>query len=131
MNILFQVASFVVVKNNEELLDYQAELRQGLFETLTGILQGLRGDQADLFIPYASPVVSFITDTVFQDTARTDEVIRGAVGVLGDLAHSLGTKVKPLLVQDSVKTIVKQCTKSDNEVTVDVATWAQEVIAKL
>eukprot|EP00026_Physarum_polycephalum_P002372 Phypoly_transcript_02378.p1 GENE.Phypoly_transcript_02378~~Phypoly_transcript_02378.p1 ORF type:complete len:872 (+),score=134.15 Phypoly_transcript_02378:215-2617(+) len=131
MNILFQVASFEVDKNNDEMVDYQNDLRQGLFETLTGILQGLRNDNPDQFLPYAAHVVSFITDTVFKDSARSDEVTRGAVGVLGDLAHSLGSKVKPLLVQDAVRKIVKQCANSDSEATCDVANWTEEVISKL
>ena len=181
------------------MVDYQNELRQGLFETLTGILQGLRNDQvrrreahaplarsafinptapspttsphhlishtsgpntqAGGSIPTVRATRSFVhpQDTIFKDTARSDDVTRGAVGVLGyanspsplsslllplsplsslrlsnmlcsDLAHSLGSKVKPLLVQDAVKQIVKQCSRSDSEVTQDVAAWAQEVI---
>jgi len=132
MNILMQAARFQVDKNNDELVDYQNDLREGIFEALTGIIQGLRtDDQADQFLPYAESVVTFVTEVVFKDPTRSDAVTRGAIGVLGDLAHSLKTKVKGLLTTEAVKGIVNQCLRSGIETTVEVATWAQEVIGKL
>lgn len=132
MNILMQAARFTVDKNNDEMVDYQNELREGIFEAFTGIIQGLRSDnQADQFLPFVESVIGFITEVVFKDNTRSDAVTRGAIGVLGDLAHSLQGKVKPYLTTDAVKTIVNQCVRSDVDSTAEVATWAQEVIAKL
>jgi len=132
MTILFQAASYEVDKTNDELVDYQNELREGIFEAFTGILQGLRTDnQAEQFLPYADNVILFIVSVVFKDQTRSDAVTRGAIGVLGDLAHSLGDKVKAQLQQDAVKTIISKCVSSDSETTQEVAQWTQEVIAKL
>jgi len=132
MTFLMQVASYQIDKSNDELVDFQNELREGIFEACTGIIQGLRSDgQADLFLPYVESVVKFITDVALRDTTRTDAVTRGAIGVLGDLAHSLGARVKPFLVADSVRSVINQCLRSDVDATVEVAQWAQEVIAKL
>jgi len=132
MNILMQAARFQVDKNNDEMVDYQNELREGIFEAFTGIIQGLRTDnQADLFLPFVEGVVHFIAEVVFKDPTRSDAVTRGAIGVLGDLAHSLQSKVKAYVTTDAVNGIVAQCVRSDVEPTSEVAAWAQEVIAKL
>eukprot|EP00026_Physarum_polycephalum_P002142 Phypoly_transcript_02146.p1 GENE.Phypoly_transcript_02146~~Phypoly_transcript_02146.p1 ORF type:complete len:854 (+),score=127.98 Phypoly_transcript_02146:100-2661(+) len=132
MNILFQAASYQVDKTNEEMVDYQNELREGIFEAFAGILQGLRtDDQADAFLPFAEHVVAFITGVIFIDPTRSEAVTRGAIGALGDLAHSLTHKVKPLLEQDAVRNIIAQ-SLSDCEPytpTYEVARWTQEVIA--
>jgi len=132
MNILMQAARFQVDKNNDEMVDYQNDLREGIFEALTGIIQGLRtDDQADQFLPFVETVVHFVTEVVFKDQTRSDAVTRGAIGVLGDLAHSLKSKVKPYLANEAVKTIINQCVRSSIESTAEVASWAQEVITKL
>jgi len=134
MNILFHAASYQVDKTNEEMVDYQNELREGIFEAFTGILQGLRtDDQADLFLPFAEHVVAFITGVIFQDQTRSEAVTRGAIGALGDLAHSLQHKVKFLLLQDSVKGVVVQCLQDcePDSPTYDVANWTHEVITRL
>jgi importin subunit beta-1 len=65
------------------MVDYQNELREGIFEAFAGIIQGLRTDnQADLFLPFAEHVVAFVIG-VFQDQTCAEAVTRGAIGVLG------------------------------------------------
>lgn len=66
------------------MVDYQNELREGIFEAFAGILQGLRTDnQADLFLPFAEHVVAFVVDVIFKDETRSEAVTRGAIGALG------------------------------------------------
>jgi len=131
MTMLQQATTITVDTRDDELVDYLNQLREGIFEAYTGIIQGLRTDnQADLFLPHVQYVVSFVGH-VFQDSSRSDAVTRGAIGVLGDIGHSLGSKVKQQLHQDFVRALIQECTQTDSDSTREVAQWAQEVINKL
>lgn len=131
MSMLQQASSTTVDTNDFDLVDYLNQLREAIFEAYTGIIQGLRGDNAgDHFLPFVVHVVSFV-GFVFQDKSRSDAVTRGALGVLGDLAHALGSKVKQQLQQPFVKQLITQCLQSDSSQTREVAQWAKEVLSKL
>jgi len=132
MNMLQQASTTTVDLNDYDLVDYLNQLREGIFEAYTGIVQGLRTDGlADPhFIPYASHVINFV-GFVFSDNTRTESVTRGAVGVLGDLAHALGGQVKQPLQAPFVKELLAECMKSENPQTSDVAQWAKDVINAL
>jgi len=129
MNILQQASTTTVDMNDYDLVDYLNQLREGIFEAYTGIIQGLRSDSmADPhFVPYVSHVVNFV-GFVYSDNSRSETVTRGAVGVLGDLAHALGQQVKQQLSQSFVKELLAECLKSDSTATQDVALWAKDVI---
>lgn len=131
MSMLQQATTIQVDTRDDELVDYLNQLREGIFEAYTGILQGLRTDnQAEQFLTHVNYVVSFVGH-VYQDNTRSDAVTRGAIGVLGDMAHALGAKVKPTLHQDFVKALIQECTTSDSDATRDVALWVQDVVNKL
>lgn len=131
MSMLQQASATSVDTNDFDLVDYLNQLRESIFEAYTGIIQGLRSDNtADHFLPFVAHVVSFV-GFVFQDKTRSDSVTRGALGVLGDLAHALGAKVKQQLQQPFVKQLINQCLQSDSSQTRDVAQWAKEVLTKL
>lgn len=129
--ILQQAAGLQVDPNDDEQLEYLNQLREGIFEAYTGIIQGLRTDnQGDQFLPHVPFIVGFVGH-VYQDVSRSDAVTRGAIGVLGDVGHSLGSKVKSQLQQDFIKALLHESAMSDNDSTREVATWAQGVINKL
>jgi importin subunit beta-1 len=132
MNMLQQASATQVDMNDYDLVDYLNQLREGIFEAYTGIIQGLRSDGvADPnLLPYISHIVNFV-GYVFSDNSRSEAVARGAVGVLGDLAHALGAQVKQQLSQTFVKDLIQECIKSDSTQTQDVAQWAKDVVNKL
>eukprot|EP01089_Gocevia_fonbrunei_P015548 TRINITY_DN456_c0_g1_i1.p1 TRINITY_DN456_c0_g1~~TRINITY_DN456_c0_g1_i1.p1 ORF type:complete len:855 (-),score=233.22 TRINITY_DN456_c0_g1_i1:89-2653(-) len=130
---MLQQASGTVVKDmsDYDFVDYVNQLREDIFEAYTSIIQGLRTDnKADLFLPYVEQVLTFV-DRVWNDNSRNDAVTRGAVGVLGDLGHSLGGKVRNYLHNPLVNAIINETLSSSNHQTKDVANWAKGVIAGL
>jgi importin subunit beta-1 len=78
------------------------------------------------FTPFVQHIVNFV-NFVCSDPNRSDNVTRGAVGVLGDIGQALGAKAKPYLQQPFIKNILDDCQKSENASTRDVAQWAREV----
>lgn len=92
MHMLAAAAQTKVDTGNYDMVDYLNQLREGILEAYTGILQGLREDKrGDLFLPYAEGVFLFL-HAISTDAERDDAVLRTAVGVIGDIAHTLGPK---------------------------------------
>jgi len=134
MNMLQQASTTTIPDLTDyDFVDYVNQLREDIFEAYTSIIQGLRTDgKADLFLPHVEHVVGFVSH-VWSDNTKTDGVTRGAVGVLGDLAHALGSnqKVKSILQHEVVQTIINECVNSNVQQTRDVAKWAKSVIGKI
>eukprot|EP01112_Ceratiomyxa_fruticulosa_P013181 TRINITY_DN3691_c0_g1_i3.p1 TRINITY_DN3691_c0_g1~~TRINITY_DN3691_c0_g1_i3.p1 ORF type:complete len:854 (-),score=220.38 TRINITY_DN3691_c0_g1_i3:421-2982(-) len=131
MPMLQQASATTVNMDNDEMVDYLNELREGIFEAYTGILQGLRSDEkADQAFSYANHLVNFVAH-VYADQSRTESLTRVALGVLGDIGHSFGPSVKSLLQQQFVRDLVRECLSSDNDSTRDVAKWVEDTINKL
>lgn len=115
-----------------DFADYILQLREDIFEAYTSIIQGLRTDnKADLLLKYVDPIVGFVSFVWNDASNRNDDVLRGAVGVLGDLGHALGSKVGVYLKQEIIQNIIAECLNSPNQPTRDVAKWAKQVITKL
>jgi importin subunit beta-1 len=57
------------VIRDDELIDYNNQLRSGIFEAYSGIFQGFKSNKAELMIPYAGHILQFI-ETVYQDKDR-------------------------------------------------------------
>jgi len=118
--------------SDDEVIDYHNHLRESIFESYTGIIQGLRADPAAIqhFLPYARDVIHFVV-FVCNDPTRSDTVTCKAVGVLGDICIALGEQVKAILRQEEVRKVVENCTCSDDRSTQNIAEWAQKQISSL
>ncbi|RWV98744.1 hypothetical protein GW17_00038390 [Ensete ventricosum] len=55
--------------NDDDMQEYGNQLRRGIFEAYSGILQGFKGPKAALMVPCASPLLSFI-EAVVRDKNR-------------------------------------------------------------
>lgn len=54
---------------DDEMIDYNNQLRSGIFEAYSGIFQGFKSNKADLMAPYAVHILQFI-ENVYQDKDR-------------------------------------------------------------
>jgi importin subunit beta-1 len=70
------------------MVDYLNELREGVLEAYTGIVQGLKGDgnapnpDIQLLEPHVPFIVQFIT-FVAQDTDHSDSNVSASAGLVG------------------------------------------------
>jgi importin subunit beta-1 len=70
------------------MIDYLNELREGVLEAFTGIVQGLKGDgnspspDVQLLEPHVLFIVQFIT-LVAQDTDHSDGNVAASAGLVG------------------------------------------------
>eukprot|EP00271_Cylindrocystis_brebissonii_P014951 TRINITY_DN366_c1_g1_i1.p1 TRINITY_DN366_c1_g1~~TRINITY_DN366_c1_g1_i1.p1 ORF type:complete len:871 (+),score=159.24 TRINITY_DN366_c1_g1_i1:222-2834(+) len=114
---------------DDELLDYNNQLRSGILEAYSGIFQGFKTGKADLMLPYAEHILRFI-ETIHQDKERDEVVTKAAVGVMGDLADTLGMACGPLFQQyQFYREFIEDCSALDDQQLKETAQWAQSRIA--
>ncbi|CAJ2667511.1 unnamed protein product [Trifolium pratense] len=74
-----------------EMTEYINNLRNGILEAYSGIFQGFKNSSKTQFlIPYASHILHFL-DIIYMEKDMDDVVMKTAIGVLGDLAYTLGS----------------------------------------
>ncbi|KAK8960102.1 hypothetical protein KSP40_PGU007104 [Platanthera guangdongensis] len=117
--------------SDEDMLEYGNQLRRGIFEAYSGILQGFKTSKAELMMPFASHLLQF-TEAVFRDTSRDDTVTKAAVAVIGDLADALGPSVKLLLKNTSFHVhFLGECFNSEDDQLKETALWTQGMIGRV
>ncbi|KAJ1699035.1 hypothetical protein LUZ63_007547 [Rhynchospora breviuscula] len=116
---------------DEDTEEYVNQLRRGIFEAYSGILQGFKNAKADLMLPHAGHLLQF-TEAVFKDKNRDEGVTKAAVAMLGDLADAQGPNLK-LLFRDCTfhAEFLGECFQSDDDQLRETATWTQGMIRRV
>ncbi|ONK62596.1 uncharacterized protein A4U43_C07F5750 [Asparagus officinalis] len=116
---------------DEDIVEYSNQLRRGIFEAYSGILQGFKSSKAQLMEPYANYLLQF-TEAVFTDKNRDEGVTKAAVAVIGDLADALGPNTK-ILFKDRTfhMELLGECLQSDDDQLKETATWTQGMIGRV
>jgi len=138
MTMLHQASQTEVDTSNPDLVDYLQLLREGIFEAYTGVLQGLRADNKnEAFIPYTENAMTLVHQVAEQisrqgDDQPGDDVIRAAVGVVGDMAMTLGQQFKQLARQpahkDYLRHLMRAAKASQSDATKQVGRWAYQTV---
>ena len=119
--MLLQASQTRAPDDDEDLIDFVNTLREGILEAYSGIIQGLDdGGKVQLILPYCEAVMSFL-ETVTHDPNKDDEVISGAIGVLGDLTDCLKTQVPGLTNKKFVDTLLQEGNASGEEKIINLA----------
>ncbi|KAG2630115.1 hypothetical protein PVAP13_3KG494000 [Panicum virgatum] len=116
---------------DDEMLDYTNQLRNGILEAYSGILQGFKSSpKTQLLMPYAPHILQFL-DALYNGKDMDDTVMKTAIGVLGDLADTLGVHAGPLINQSaSSKAFLEECLASDDPLVKESADWASIAITR-
>ncbi|OWM72177.1 hypothetical protein CDL15_Pgr018060 [Punica granatum] len=100
---------------DDDMTEYTNSLRNGILEAYSGIFQGFKGSpKTQLLMPYAPHILQFL-DSLYMEKDMDDVVMKTAIGVLGDLADTLGNSAAPL-IQNSVRKIAATAADIDNRV---------------
>ncbi|TQE01831.1 hypothetical protein C1H46_012631 [Malus baccata] len=116
---------------DDDMIEYTNTLRNGIMEAYSGILQGFKGSpKTQLLMPYAPHVLQFL-DSLYIEKDMDDLVIKTAIGLLGDLADTLGSAVGPLIMQSmSAKEFLNECLMSDDPSIKESAEWVKIAISR-
>ncbi|XP_076167592.1 importin subunit beta Fs(2)Ket isoform X2 [Ptiloglossa arizonensis] len=138
LQTLAQASQANVDRNDYDMIDYLNELREGVLEAYTGIVQGLRGDESNpcpdtavaLVEPHVPFIIQFIT-TVAQDREHSEGNISASVGLLGDLITVFGAKLLPMVETEPLTELLNKAKRSHTQKTKTLAIWATKEIRKL
>ncbi|XP_024520306.1 importin subunit beta-1 [Selaginella moellendorffii] len=120
--------SVMQAAGDDEMLDYNNQLRTGILEAYSGIFQAFKGTKPEAMMPYVAGILQFI-ESVYQDKERDDVVLKAAVGVMGDMADCLaGTSAQFFRNSAFYKDFLDECLSSDDHRLKETAEWAQATI---
>ncbi|KAE9464745.1 hypothetical protein C3L33_03371, partial [Rhododendron williamsianum] len=116
---------------DEEMTEYTNLLRNGILEAYSGIFQGFKNSpKTQSLIPYAPHILQFL-DTIYMEKDMDDLVMKTAIGVLGDLADTLGSNAGSLIQQSlSSKEFLNECLSSFDHLIKESAEWAKLAISR-
>eukprot|EP01039_Chlorochromonas_danica_P011194 gene11194-12482_t len=126
LGILKQAGEVNIESDDEDLIEYINTLRNSILEAYTGIVQGLKEvNKQDLMLPALETIVEFVHRSSV-DTNRSEEVIKSAVGLLGDLGQSFGAKMLPVFEQPWTSQLIKHALQAGINAE-EVANWAHSI----
>ncbi|KAK4351001.1 hypothetical protein RND71_030314 [Anisodus tanguticus] len=116
---------------DDEMIEYTNLLRNGILEAYSGIFQGFKNSpKTQLLISYAPHILQFL-DSIYMEKDMDDVVMKAAIGVLGDLADTLGSNAGSLIQQSlSSKDFLNECLSSDDHLIKESAEWAKLAITR-
>ncbi|XP_031259923.1 importin subunit beta-1 [Pistacia vera] len=116
---------------DDDMTEYTNSLRNGILEAYSGIFQGFKNSpKTQLLIPYAPHILQFL-DSIYMEKDMDEVVMKTAIGLLGDLADTLGSNAGSLIQQSlSSKDFLNECLSSDDHMIKESAEWAKLAISK-
>ncbi|XP_026288912.1 importin subunit beta-1 isoform X2 [Frankliniella occidentalis] len=135
LRTLSQASQATVDNNDYDLVEWLNELREGVLEAYTGIVQGLKGDSEtpspDIHIlePTVPFIIQFIV-VVAQDSQHSDGCVASCAGLVGDLCNAFGATILHLLDVDPINELLTSARRSKVNKTKTLATWATKEIRK-
>ncbi|XP_044020400.1 importin subunit beta-1 isoform X3 [Aphidius gifuensis] len=138
LQTLAQASQANVDRNDCDMIEYLNDLRVGVLEAYTGIIQGLKGDSTpgipnndislvEIHVPF---IIQFIT-SIAQDRKHSDESMSAAIGLLGDLVTAFGAKLLPVIETEPLTEFLTKGRRARTAKTKALATWVTKEIRKL
>jgi len=125
--MLLQASGTQAPDDDEEMIEYINTLREGILEAYTGIVQGLKdGGKVEIIIPYIEAIFGFI-ELLYNDLNKDNAVLSKAIGLTGDLASTLGPRVKDYIMKPFVAQMLNEGIASGDEQIMATCSWAQGV----
>lgn len=112
MSMLGSAAEATVPEQDDELVEYLQKLREGIMNGYIGVINGLSfaGGQQQLLAPtnYVQQIAAFL-QKIADDPSNDEVLLRGSVGIVGDLAKNMGPAVAPYLQHRFVQVLFEKC----------------------
>jgi len=128
--MLMQASQTSVPEDDEDLMDYVNQLREGVLEAYTGIIQGLKdGNKVEIIAPYIVAIMNFL-EVCLVDENKDYQVLGKAAGLLGDIASAFGPSLKEHLVKPFVQSLLTVAFQNGDESIQTTCNWAKGEIQR-
>ncbi|KAJ2355276.1 karyopherin Kap95, partial [Coemansia sp. RSA 2618] len=92
-----------------DTIDYNNQLRVGIFEAFVGITQGLKADNKVQLIQSQMQSIMGFMSFVYNDQTRSEDVTKGMIGLLGDLADAFPAgEIRDFLRADWIQALIRE-----------------------
>uniref|UniRef100_A0A8D9ACX1 Importin subunit beta-1 n=1 Tax=Cacopsylla melanoneura TaxID=428564 RepID=A0A8D9ACX1_9HEMI len=139
LQTLVQASAAQVDREDFDMIEYLNELRDGVLEAYTGIVQGLRGDNPTpgspspdlaLLEPHVPHIIELIK-VVALDAQHSDPNLANCAGLVGDLMSAYEGKFYKIIDVEPVQQLLIQGRRSTVSKTKQVSNWATKEIRKV
>ncbi|CAM9580768.1 unnamed protein product [Ascophyllum nodosum] len=118
---------------DEDMVDYINVLRESVLDAYSGIVQGLNEEGSNYtneLIPYLPALMTFL-EQLAADAGKDSDVLKTAIGVVGDLAQGLGPAHAPHLRTQGILQLLNEGEATNRDETiVSLAKWAREQVSQ-
>ncbi|CAE6450629.1 unnamed protein product [Rhizoctonia solani] len=131
MTVLKQAGEIQPNPLDYEMVDYVAQLREGILDAYVGIVAGFKAaDKPEPLLPYVQTMLGLCARAL-SDEERPDTIVRAAFGLIGDLAdlYSKG-QIKQLLAEGWLTSALQQKPKGAPQETKRVLKYARESVRR-
>jgi importin subunit beta-1 len=123
LDMLKQAGEVNIEIDDEDLIEYINSLRLSLLEAYVGIIQGLdAAGMRDLVAPVMNTIVDFISRSA-TDPNHSTEVLKTAIGLLGDLGMIYGAAMRPIFSMPFLVQMFKNA--EEDEIDRELTQWAK------
>lgn len=133
MTVLLQASQIQFDPQNDDMRYYAEDLFEGIFEAYTGIAQGLKaGEKSALLTAYVDQIF-YALKRGLEIPEVDEKVVRAALGLLGDVASSVGPLIKAKLREDWIEQLfrIAKANRGYSPATKEVLKWARSIVKKV
>lgn len=125
LGILGQAGNVTIDVDDDDQIDYVNTLRESILEAYTGIVQGMQDGNKQMVVASAiDGIINFVHRST-ADEHCTISVLKGAVGLLGDLGSCYGNRMQQIYSQPFVAAVLSK--SRQYEELQQLTQWAQGV----
>lgn len=126
LGILGQAGEVQINTDDEDMIEYINTLRNSILEAYTGIIQGLSvANKQHIVEPSLRRIVEFLQRSA-EDENRSGEVLKNAVGLIGDLGQTYREKMMVVFNQPFVSKLIQEARQNGSD-SQEIALWAHSV----
>ncbi|CAE7136761.1 unnamed protein product [Rhizoctonia solani] len=131
MTVLKQAGEIQPNPLDYEMVDYVAQLREGILDAYVGIVAGFKSaDKPEPLLPYVQTMLGLCARAL-SDEERPDTIVRAAFGLIGDLADLYAKgQIKQLLTEAWITSALQQKPKGAPQETKRVLKYARESVRR-
>ncbi|KAI0070966.1 ARM repeat-containing protein [Panus rudis PR-1116 ss-1] len=128
MGVLRQAGAIQPNPLDVDLVDYVAQLREGILEAYTGIVTGFKNtEKVSLLLPYVPEILELV-QRCLADSSKSDSVHKACLGIIGDLAETFPNgQIKDLLLAEWIAAELRSKGRYSSEIRKTMR-WAREAV---
>jgi importin subunit beta-1 len=130
--LLMQASQQSAPIDDDEFTEFINTLRLSILEAYSGIVIGLAdGNALHIFLANIQVILQFLQFLSTPESNKSEEVLKQAVSLIGDIAQRMGpinVNVLAQINQPFVVQLVTEAERSSDPTLVEVANWAKSVV---